>query len=203
MKRAILFLHLIVICTAAIAQSFQPNQGNIIPLEEYHDYIQSNSTKTGDYLKDVNGVLDKYIGTWQGSINNKTYTFEISKSIYVGRKLKIDMLVIKHKIIEASTRDPYVNTLNITEEDDLIVGRLFDKENPKEYELTYGIPDNERDRCGDVGDMFIEAINNNTQLIVYVVPLFMMFDGTQNCPNGYFEPPFPDKDETPLILTKQ
>jgi len=62
-------------------------------------------------------------------------------------------------------------------------------------------------KCGNQGDMFIETLQNNTKLKLYVRPEFMLFAQIEGepdpCPNGRIMPPFPDKEDNAMILTKK
>lgn len=48
-------------------------QTPILPLSTYENI------PNGAYLKDINNVLTPYIGTWEGILNNKKYTFVFTK----------------------------------------------------------------------------------------------------------------------------
>lgn len=55
-------------------------KAQIIPVEEYRNYLDNEiEIPDGAYIKDVNNLLDKYVGTWIGVQNSKTYEFRISK----------------------------------------------------------------------------------------------------------------------------
>jgi len=59
---------LILFCISVQISSCQ----TIKPLDTY-DY------QDGDYMKDLNNVLLPYVGTWEGVLNNKKYTFVFTK----------------------------------------------------------------------------------------------------------------------------
>ena len=86
----------------------------IIPIEEYRTYRNSpNPLPENSYFKDVNHVLDQYIGTWRGEQNSKTYVFYVTKELHNFLGIKEDRLVIRYTInsangqlIEDSRNDP-------------------------------------------------------------------------------------------------
>ena len=80
MKNKITILMLFIIIASCKAQS-------ILPIEKVIDYRNS---KTGipqniTQIKDVNGLLNKFIGVWKGTYNNKNYEFYIYKKIFYKR----------------------------------------------------------------------------------------------------------------------
>ena len=54
------------------------------------DGIPENIT----YFKDINHVLDKYIGTWKGTQDNKNYEFKITKITNKPGRITEDRLLI-------------------------------------------------------------------------------------------------------------
>ena len=51
-------------------------KGQVVPLEA--DHIKPSHYT---YKKDVNGLLDKYLGTWKGSFQGNTYEFKFVKRV--------------------------------------------------------------------------------------------------------------------------
>ena len=86
----------------------------IIPVEEYRTYWNARKgVPENSYIKDVNHVLDQYIGTWRGEQNGKTYVFYITKELDYWITSKSDRLVMRYtihsatgQIIEDSRNDP-------------------------------------------------------------------------------------------------
>jgi len=54
------------------------------------------------YVKDINNSLNKYIGTWKGSFEGKTYEFNFIKKENIGEAKKWDRLIGKLKITNTS-----------------------------------------------------------------------------------------------------
>ena len=97
MKNTILIISLLVIysCKAQIQQS-----QNIIPIENYLNYPNDIPDET--YLKDVNHLFDKFIGTWVGTFNNKNYEITIQQYLYQSniRPILIDELLLRYKVTD-------------------------------------------------------------------------------------------------------
>lgn len=56
------------------------------------------------YIKDVNNLLNKYVGTWKGTLNGKSYEFNFIKkeNFGFGENLKRDRLIGRLKIINSN-----------------------------------------------------------------------------------------------------
>ncbi|MDA9339700.1 hypothetical protein N9Q68_01880 [Polaribacter sp.] len=56
---------------------------HIIPVEDVVEYRNSEGGLLGDrdyvYVKDINNLLDKYVGTWKGTYSGKNYEFKVIK----------------------------------------------------------------------------------------------------------------------------
>ena len=71
----------------------------IIPLENLSSYRKAgNGVPDNSYFKDVNHVLDQYIGSWMGVQNGKTYVFYIIKEVENTIISQYDRLVIRYTI---------------------------------------------------------------------------------------------------------
>lgn len=97
------------------------------------DYIVENYV----YVKDINGELDKYIGSWKGTLNGNSYEFQIEKHTDEKEyyEYRIDVLILKYKIVDSNGKE-IANTLTIDAGDDSIVYGLGLYDNGK-YRLTY------------------------------------------------------------------
>ncbi|WP_123868087.1 DUF6705 family protein [Chryseobacterium lactis] len=54
------------------------------------------------YVKDINNSLNKYVGTWKGTLNGKIYEFNFIKKENVGETRKWDRLIGRLKITNAN-----------------------------------------------------------------------------------------------------
>lgn len=198
--------YITIIALFILSLSCKAQYNNIVPIENYHSYVENNNITQGTYLKDVNNVLNKYVGTWKGEFNGKQYTIKAHKSsrTTTSGKMKEDLIYIRYiikdangNVIEKTIGDSNTSALQ---------GNLFDKDNPDVYSLLYWGKDDQEIKCGNIGDMFIETLENGTKLKMYVRPEFMVFADVAGepdpCPNGRILPPFPEEDN-PIILTKQ
>lgn len=182
----------------------------IVPVDKVGEYFSNNKNIPEHiYYKDVNKVLNKYVGTWEGVYKNQTYYFEITKQIKV-RSNNFPMtfrddLLIKFKITDNKSKKVIRNTFNLPN-DLLIASSLIrDITATKQIMLYFG-GNNKQVNCGDIGNIYLEPFDKNRKLKVYVVPQSMVFyveDGVHPCPGGRILPPFPDSKETALILTKK
>lgn len=79
---------------------------------------------SGAYLKDVNYELNKYIGTWEGILNNKKYIFVFQlfpqrlTSYPSGLYHYADELKVKFKVIDLVSNTTLYNGLNATAYED-------------------------------------------------------------------------------------
>ena len=182
-----------------------PSPDIVFPLEDYSSYIETHDKiPGGTYFKDVNHLLDKYVGTWTGNYKNHTYTLEIVEKIAVPgsarHSLKYDQLRIRYKITD-SAGNLIRSTLNLPDDDVLIIdGLVFKSSSAQTYKAVYV---SEQSTCGDWGTLYLSIANpNETQMSLYIAPGDTM-TYPEECPDGYTSPPFPKKNETPMVLTKQ
>ncbi|OSY87101.1 hypothetical protein WH52_13155 [Tenacibaculum holothuriorum] len=152
MKNIITLLILIAITISCKAQ--------IIAVENFEDY--PNELPDGAYIKDVNNVLGKYVGTWKGTYNNKNYDFKIVKYTEnnIDLKYKEDMLLIRYKITDSSGTE-LANTLSLPNSSPYIIfGRYLAKSGG--YVLNYqGL----NAKCGQNGRIYISTYGaNDTKL---------------------------------------
>ena len=75
-----------------------------IAIEDFQDYVKQNKhgLLNGGYIKDVNNVLDKFVGTWKGTQNSKNYEFVIVKVTKNDGVLKEDKLLMRYKITDSN-----------------------------------------------------------------------------------------------------
>lgn len=191
------FKHMKKIITIAILFLFglQSSAQNIVPVEKAIDYkIAGNGIPSGTYLKDVNHLLDPYLGTWKGAINNKTYTFFITKTTETSNNRSVDKLIV-HQLI-------FDNILGYTLEDTRIKSRphirgWFFSKDLTSYNLRYI---GENYSCGREGQVIIRKVNATT-ISLRLSPQTDNADFSR-CPGGKMtEQILPT--ETPVTLIKQ
>lgn len=175
----------------------QTKAQNIIPIEKHIDYIGGGKgIVTNTYFKDVNHLMDPLIGIWQGSIDNKTYTFYVTKKTRKGHTNSFDELEVRHYILDNST--------GIILEDSRNGGKLyiaancFRKEDPSVYELDYY---GANSRCGQKGWIRLKSLSSTTMRFAYS-PNPLDLRRIEECPGGKLvKSLFPENVN--LILTKQ
>ncbi len=163
------------------------------PLESF-----PNNTQDGDYYKDVNNLLNPYVGNWIGVFNGNTIEFEIIKEENVdGIRVKWDRLLIKYKVI-SSIGEVIVSTLNDTPKMKNHIEGLHFGDNPQQYLAFYEEPF--PDDCSKSGNVALSLVSS-TELSMWV---FTRAIGgiVGDCPDGT---PFlfPTSSEEAIILTKQ
>lgn len=168
---------------------------NIVPVEKAIDYKTAGKGIPVDtYLKDVNNLFAPYIGTWKGTINNKTYTFFITKITETSNNRSVDKLIIHHLIFDDILGSTLIDTRTGSSAD--IRGWFFSKD-LTHYNLIY-IGDNYS--CGHEGQIIIRKVNATTMLL-RLNPQSDMVDFS-HCPGGKMaEQILPT--ETPVTLIKQ
>lgn len=71
--------------------------------------MQAQQCPPANYVKDVNNLLDKYVGTWKGTLNSKNYEFNFIKKESIGEAQKWDILIGRLKITNASGQIEFDN----------------------------------------------------------------------------------------------
>lgn len=161
---------------------------HIIPVEKAVEYRNTNEGLLGDkdyvYVKDVNNLLNKYVGVWKGSYNFKNYEFRIIKITEDDGELKKDLLLIRYKITD-NIGNTIVSTLNLANNDKYIIkGDYLGKSGS--YALSYlGL----NAECGQNGDIFISIHGNNYEKM----SLFLSVSGEiyYECTTGAVEQVLP------------
>ena len=163
--------------------------------EQFYTQVQGIT-----HIKDVNGVLNKFIGTWKGAFDGKQLEIVIKKYIldysrYVNKdyhsgSLLWDQLVLKHKLTDQNGV-VLANTLNLPDNDEYV---MFKDAYHDSY--TYAFNYFGKDyKCGDNGYVFIFIQDSTKAHFVY------SHKGSQDpdCTNAV-GPVFP---KTTIVLTKQ
>ncbi len=105
MKKSILILVFLV---------SQLSSCQILPLNTYENI------PLGAYKKDLNNDLLPYIGTWEGTLNNKKYTFEIIKFTHQAQygEYYQDKLSVKFKVLDLNTSIILYDDLSVIDFED-------------------------------------------------------------------------------------
>ncbi len=178
-------------------------QPSIVPVEKTAEYVDADIKIPDDtYLKDVNHLLDKFIGTWKGTLNKRNYTFIITQYTDAYNNLLEDKLLMRYLITDQNGTIIEDTRSLANKETYVIEGRFFIKNTTNNYLLTY-IGKNAK--CGQSGQIHISTSKyipiNPTQMKLNFIPAHIMIDET-DCPGFTLaEQIMPAKGG--IILTKQ
>lgn len=134
----------------------------IVPVEKIMDYIVAgNGIPDDTYLKDVNNLLGKYVGTWKGTFGGNNYTFYITKYTSKLDKVTHDELLIRY-LITTSNGSILEDTRNLPDDGAYVIeGDYFSKDTTY-YVLNYA---GKNSQCGNKGTVFIRMKNaTNTEM---------------------------------------
>ncbi|ROI00221.1 DUF6705 family protein [Chryseobacterium daecheongense] len=73
-------------------------QSQIVSLETEAQCVLISNCPEYTYAKDINNSLDKYVGTWKGTYDGKTYELNFKKGLYDDSGMKRDKLVGRARI---------------------------------------------------------------------------------------------------------
>ena len=167
----------------------------VIPIETF--YASPRNITKGDYIKDVNGILNKYIVVWSGVYENKNFVFEVKKSTLTNNGFTRDLLYMRYRITD-STGNEIINTLSLPDNSYYTIeGLRLDVDG--DYWLYYQGYDS---NCGQSGQVLIHTIpeKNNQSMMLRLLP--DRGDVLSDCPNETeITQLLPTK--TFIILTKQ
>lgn len=154
------------------------------------------------YAKDINNSLDKYIGTWKGSHDGKTYEVQFKKGLYQDltlSELKRDELVGRIKITSLTGNIPNTIFDNFSELDDLktkFSGLNFSS-NLQSYRMYFS--GDSPTGCINYGTVYLTIKPATpTKLDIFFAGDYDIVEG--ECPST-FKTTFPEKQN--IILTKQ
>ncbi|TCN59434.1 DUF6705 family protein [Flavobacterium circumlabens] len=189
MKKIIIIGMTIASISACKAQS-------ILPIEKEIEYVRAKTDfpESVTYLKDVNGIRDKYVGTWKGSYGGKNYELIFSKITYKPVRYTKDRLLMRYLIKDASGR---VLEDTRTEPDDsgyVVTSYYYDK---TFFVLLYG---GRQFDCGQSGELYVMLTKDSDSImeLVLIPKRDIMLE--KDCPNGVAAQLFP---EVKMRLTKQ
>ena len=149
---------------------------------EYPLGTLSYEAPNGAYIKDVFNEYDKYVGTWEGTLNNKKFTLVIEKkehqlvTFYDDVNYK-DVLVAKYQWLDLSTQTLLYSTMNVVSFEDY---KITSTGKPRNNELYFFYSD---EFCGNTIEIDIKLSNNDTTMkfFGYYGTASEGFDPT-NCP---------------------
>lgn len=152
MKNRLFIFTLFLIITSCIAQT--------VSLETMAQCnSQQESCPNATYIKDINNLLNKYVGTWEGTLNGKSYKFNFVKKENLGEVVKWDFLIGRLKITNSNGIVEY-DSFNQPETELTFEGYNFQKD-LKVYLMRFS---GKKTGCIDYGYtyMWIKAETPNT-----------------------------------------
>ena len=148
------------------------------------------------FIKDINNSLNKYVGTWKGIYNGKTYEFNFIKKLNVGELIKKDRLIGRMRIKDSNGNIIY-NTFNETDDEKTnLMGDNFQSD-LKAY-IIYFVG-NSPFACGEEGDVYLR-IKPETPNVMTIKMLQDADIVWGECPSNY-QPTIPYN--TSISLTRQ
>ena len=185
MKNIIILISLFITIISCKAQ--------IIAVEDYKQYNQD--LEDGAYIKDINNILPKFIGTWKGVDNNKNHEYRIIKETIDYLGIKEDMLLLRYKITNNSNGSIVENTLSLPNNDAYVMQNGYVAETGS-YVFSYI---GREVACGQNGWVFMRILNNTNNL---KAKLFLQVEGEiyPECTTGGAQQILPLNW---IVLTKQ
>jgi len=173
-------------------------KAQILPVESYSNYINSENgiPEHITHIKDVNNLLNKFVGRWIGAFDNKSFELIITINTENFDGLLIDRLKVIHKITN-SNGVILEDTIGSHDSSIGIFGYYLNESGS--YVLIY--TGNEA-VCGQFGDLFISVgyNNSNNNMRLGLSPGRDII--TADCPNGTAIQIFP-ADGQGMTLVKQ
>ena len=170
-------------------------KAQIIPIENYINYIDAENgiPDNTTHIKDVNNLLNKFVGTWVGTYDSKSFEFQITKVTQTSYGVMEDLLVVKHKITNSSGI-VLEDTINGNDTSIGISSNYLARNGA--YVLIY--TGTEAD-CGQFGDIYISVgwNNSNNNMRLGLSPGRDIV--TEECPNGIATQIFPVDDGMTLV----
>ena len=148
-----------------------------ISIEQHGSYLESGNgiPDNTTYIKDVSNVLEKFVGTWKGTHNGKSYEFRIIKTSITFDGLKSDELHLRYKITSGST--VVEDILNEPTSNQLVMIGWYLLGDGR-YLIHY---QGREARCGQDGTLFVSVTGNTMRAILD--PANAMVFGP-DCPPG-------------------
>lgn len=186
----------------------QIQEQSIVTIGKKYKFKKQSGDEFNYYFKDVNGVLDKYLGVWEGELEDYYYSFKITKKIKtpnpVISTILEDGLVIHFKITNKATGQEYYNKEELPKGFEISITK-YDELSKNKYVVYYYGNTGEKIICGDKGFLHLELMKDD-KMKLHVEPNRnprVIEDGANPCPDGEVSPPIPAKGEKPLVLTKK
>lgn len=191
MKKALILGYILLLAVSCKAQT-------IVPVEKAIDYRRAgDGIPDNTYLKDVNNLLTKYVGTWKGGLAGKNYTLYISKSISKYESVTFDELLIRY-LITSSNGTILEDTRTLPDSSPYIIKGAYFGKDLASYAFNYA---GKNSQCGNAGTVFSRMKNTTNTLMYFNIEPDKIMISDDICPGFKFaDLTFPREG---LTLTKQ
>jgi len=170
----------------------------IVPVEKAIDYRRSgDGIPDNTYLKDVNNLLGKYIGTWKGTFEGKNYTLYIVKATSTYDKITRDRLLIRY-LITSSNGTILEDTRSLPDTNPYIIKGSYFGKDLASYASNYA---GNNSQCGNNGTIFTRIKNTSNTLMSFTFEPDKIMISEETCPGLKFADLTFPRDG--LMLTKQ
>jgi hypothetical protein len=172
---------------------------SIVPVERKIDYIiAENGIPEGTYLKDVNNLLSKYVGTWKGTYAGKTYTLYITNYTYKPLKVTYDLLLTRY-LITSSDGTILEDTRNLLDASPYVIEGDYFSKDLASYASNYI---GKNSRCGNKGTTFFHMKNSTNTLMSFAFEPDKIMISEDTCPGLKLADLTFSKNDI-MMLTKQ
>ena len=152
MKKIIIILVISLSIYSCKAQIISIEQANPIFLDEDEPFPDNVTA-----IKDINNTLDEFLGVWTLDYNSKHYELTITKFESMLATIKIDILLIKHKITDNNGVVLDDTTILPNKSPSIMKGWFFLSDNETYLVSYFG----SNSKCGQFGDVIIYIDNDN------------------------------------------
>ncbi|NQY28326.1 MAG: hypothetical protein HRT69_02535 [Flavobacteriaceae bacterium] len=188
--------NILILCCLFITISMSSQVTQTVPLH-------STNYSNGVYFKDLNNELSFLVGTWEGELNNKKYTFEFTLFAQVLRSYENDMydyrddLMGKFKVVDLTTNQVLYNNLNSTNYEQYKISELYIRQ---QKEIDFLFQDSENN-CLNSAEFKLLKDDSNPNQIIYKDFEFngfgIFYNDTYGCPN------YQNQSDIPMFLPSQ
>ena len=148
------------------------------------------------YAKDINNSLNKYVGTWKGTLSGKIYELKFNKGLFEMMGDKRDVLKGRLRITDANSNILY-NTFNETDDEKTNFGGLNYTGDLQYYLMHFSGPGTEG--CINRGTVYL-SINTTDPTKMSFIYLLSYDITSGECPSTFVST-IPQKQR--IYLTKQ
>ena len=163
-------------------------QETIVPLKLLNELDEDFILDNNAYVKDINGLLNKFIGTWKSVFNGRSYEFTIQKHIdnkYVS-EYKKDILIMSYHVKNNNngntiSKNTIADSVNFNENPTIYGISLNDNINNYKFYYSGG---GQSSRCDRSGLIYVNIKQNDLNSMSLYLDPSRNFFRSDLCPNG-------------------